>query len=70
MSKAGLFGQSRSANIAFLMFWISLLSIDVYFIATHLHTMGLSKKIAAGGLLFSALIWIRLAVDVLRAEES
>lgn len=62
-----MFGRSRRANIAFLMYWVFLLGIDVYYVATHLHTMSLSDQIIAGAFLLSALIWIKLSVNTLRA---
>lgn len=67
MSKIGMFGRSRKANIAFLLYWVFLLSIDVYYFATHLHTMSLSDQIIAGAFFLSAMIWIKLSVDTLRA---
>jgi hypothetical protein len=68
MSEARMFRPSRRANITLLLCWVSILSVDIYFTVTHLHTMGLTKKIVAGLLLFTALISIKTVVNALRAK--
>jgi hypothetical protein len=68
VSEARVFRPSRRDNIRLLLCWILILSVDIYFTATHLHRMGPFKQFAAVGILFTALIWIKLTVTRLRGK--
>ena len=61
--------QSRAANIAFLLLWITICAVAAYYVATYFHTMSPSSKVFAGLGFVGGLGWIRLAIHALRAEE-